>query len=161
MPEAALREVLRPRKATWALVLLICAGFVAIGVLVLRDPRAAADRTWAASATIFFGLGVLIALLQFVPGSSYLLLTPEGLTIRTMWRTTSYRWVDIERFGVAAQLVGLNFVPAYPRGRLARALMKLNRTLTGFEAALPDNYGRNRAELAAYLNSLKGRYSAS
>jgi len=159
MPEAALREVLRPRKATWALVLLICGGFVAIAVLVLRDPKAAADRIWASFATTFFGLGVLVSLLQFLPGSSFLLLTTEGLTVRTMWRTTSYRWVDIERFGVTAQLVGLNFVPAYPRGRMAQALMTLNKTLTGFEAALPDNYGRSRAELAAYLNSLKDRYS--
>jgi hypothetical protein len=39
--------------------------------------------------------------------------------------------------------------------------MNLNRNLTGFEAALPDNYGRSHSELAAYLNTLRARYTAS
>jgi hypothetical protein len=173
MPESASQEVLRPRKATWALVLLISAAFVAIGVLVLRDPKVAADRAWAYGGVIFFGLCTLVSLLQFLPGSSFLLLAPEGLRVRTMWRTTSYRWADIERFGVAEfttshgpfrqrhRLIGFDYVASYPRGRGTQALMNLNRNLTGFEAALPDNYGRSHSELAAYLNTLRARYTAS
>jgi hypothetical protein len=30
--------------------------------------------------------------------------------------------------------------------------------MTGFEAALPDNYGWDYAELATHLNALKQRY---
>ena len=170
MPEFALHEILRPRKAKWTLVLLISAAFVAIGVLVLRDPKASADRTWAYLGVSFFALCATVALLQFLPGSSFLLLTPEGFTVRVMWRTTSYRWADIDRFGVAGfetthgplrqdhRLVGFDFVASYPRGRSSQALMTLNRRLTGFEAALPDNYGRSHTDLAAYLNTLRARY---
>src|SRR5213594_3782394 len=84
----------------------------------------------------FFGLGAVVSLLQFVPNSSFLRVDPEGLTIRTMWRTTLYRWTDIEEFGVAGsfggnRLVGLNFSASYSGG--ARKLRAFMRRLTGFE----------------------------
>jgi hypothetical protein len=171
MKEPEYAEVLRPRKAKWALVLLLSVTFVAVGLLMLRDPDARDDRVWAYVSVTFFGLGVLVSLLQFVPGSSFLRLTPQGLTVRTMWRTKFYRWADIERFGVAEfttshggfrqrhRLVGFDIAPTYPRGGAAEALMSFNRNRTGFQAALPDNYGRPHADLAAYLNTLKARYA--
>jgi hypothetical protein len=83
-----------------------------------------------------------------------------------MWRTSFYRWSDIERFGVAEwsssharhRMVGFDFSESFPERGKATTLKSLNRGMTGFEAALPDNYGWDYAELATHLNELKQRY---
>jgi len=162
-------ELLRPRKGKWALILLASLAFVAVGVLMLRDPSAADDRIWAYLSVVFFGLVAIVSVIQFVPNSSYLRLTSEGLTVRSMWRERSYRWADIERFGVAEvglrgrrqKMVGLNFVATYPRSAGIQTLSGWSQGLTGFEGALPDNYGRAHADLASYLNALKEKYSVT
>jgi hypothetical protein len=166
-------EILRPRKTKWLLVLLVCMAFVVIGLFMLRDPEAAQMRTWVYVGVTFFALGTFASLVQLIPGSSFLRLTSEGLSVRTLWRTTSYQWTDIARFGVGEfttthgpfrqrhRLVGLDFASTYPRHRATQALMTVSRKLTGFEGALPDNYGRSHADLAAYLNRLKARFAGS
>jgi len=164
----AQEQVLRPSKRTWILVLLISAAFVAIGVLILRGPLSSSDRSWAWASSAFFGLGIVISIAQLVPGSSFLRLTPTGITIRTMWRSTFYRWSDIERFGVTRRvpgghqhMVGMDFAAEYPAGDKARGLMSVNRQVLGFDGALPDNYGWDHAELAEHLNRLRAQYVAT
>ena len=155
-------EVFRPGKGKWVLVFLVSAAFVAIGFWTLPDPGTSSDRFWTYGGIVFFGIGVLVSLIQFVPGSSFLRLTSDGITVRIMWRTTSYRWSDIERFGVTShRLIGLDFSASYPERDKFRTALKLCRLLSGFEGALPDNYGWNLAELAAYLNTLRARYAGS
>lgn len=157
------QEILRPRKRKWALVLLACATFVAIGLMMLRDPNE--NRGLTLFFLGFFGLGGVVAVMQFVPGSSFLQLTPEGFTMRTMWRSQFYRWSDIEQFGIAEvhsggqlhTLVGFDFSESYP-GEGMR-MRNLNRRLSGFEASLPDNYGWKHGDLAAHLNTLKSRFT--
>jgi Bacterial PH domain len=161
-------QVLRPRKKKWALLLLICLGFVAGGLLMLRDPHV--DQFKGYFCVIFFGASAVVVLVQFVPGSNFLRLDSEGLTVRTIWRTQSLRWSDIERFGVAEfstthgflrqrhQLVGYDYSASYPHVDQWRTLKNMNRGISGFEASLPDNYGWDNAELAEHLNTLKARY---
>jgi hypothetical protein len=158
-------QILRPRKRKWTLVLLGSVSFVAIGLMMLRDPNE--SRVITGFFLGFFALCGVVSLVQFVPGSSFLQLTPEGLTVRTMWRTQSHRWSDIEQFGVAEfssgrhrqKLVGFDFAASYPSEGMARKMRDLNRRLSGFEASLPDNYGWKYAELAEHLNTLKVRYT--
>ena len=154
-------EVYRPSRKAWTGVLLVCVVFVAIGCAVIRS-SGGRHRLFAFGGILFFGVGGLVALVQFVPNSSFLQVGPDGLTIRVMWRNTFYRWSDIERFGVASSFnrsVGLNFSTTYAGG--ARKLRDFLRRLTGFEGALPDNYGRDCAELAEHLNSLREEYTGS
>ena len=165
MPPSSNDEILRPRKGTWALALLISAAFVSIGLLMLRDPAPSTERLLCYGGIVFFGLCAAVALIQFIPGSSFLRISSDGITVRSMWRTTFYRWSDIERFGVAEfstgqrhRLVGLDFSASYPHRDRAQTVKRINRTLTGFEGALPDNYGRDHAELAAHLNQLREQY---
>ena len=158
-------QILRPRKRKWALVLLASTSFVAIGLMMLRDPNE--NRVITHFFLGFFALCGGVSLVQFVPGSSFLQLTPEGFTVRTMWRTQSHRWSDIEQFGVAEvisgyqrhKLVGFDFSAGYPREGMAQKMMDLNRRLSGFEASLPDNYGWKYAELVEHLNTLKARFT--
>jgi len=119
---------------------------------------------------VFFGLGVVAALIQFVPGSSFLRVNPDGITVRAVWRTKFYRWSDIEKFGVAEmdlsysrgpqrkRMVGFNFSSSAPSVAKAQATRRMNRAMCGFEGVLPDNYGWDYAELAEHLNQLRGQY---
>jgi hypothetical protein len=160
--------VLRPSKRKWTLFFLASVGFVAGALMMLRDPGT--DRFMAYLCIFFFGGCAVCFLLLLVPGSSFLRLDPEGLTVRTMWRTQSYRWSDIERFGVGEfstthgflrqrhQLIGYDFSANYRDFDQGRRLKEMNRGLIGFEASLPDNYGWEYAELAEHLNTLKERH---
>ena len=96
MPPSTNDEILRPRKGTWALVLLIGAAFVSIGLLMVRDPASSRERFWAYGGIVFFGLCAAVALIQFIPGSSFLRISSDGaLTIYPigldkaghLWRT--------------------------------------------------------------------------
>jgi len=162
-------ETLRPSKGKWALMLLICGGFVAGGSWMARDADSSFERFWGYFCVVFFGLGVVVGIIQFIPNSSFLRIGSEGITVRSMWRTTFYRWSDVERFGVAEftthhglsqrhRLIGLDFSASYPRRDRAQTLKSINRSLTGFEAALPDNYGWDYAKLAAHLNELRDKH---
>lgn len=156
-------EIFRPGKGKWALTLLGSAAFVGIGCwMVIDSPQ---DRFWGYGGIVFFGLGVVVALIQFIPGSSFLRIRADGITVRSMWRTTVYRWSDIERFGVATMsvgarqsFVGLDFSATYPHRDKAKKLKNINRALIGFEGMLPDNYGWDYAELAAHLNRLREQH---
>jgi hypothetical protein len=106
----------------------------------------------------FFGLGIPIAILQFVPGSSYLLIEREGLTVRNLYRNRYIPWKDIAEFFVVktkyrgittATLVAFNYSTTYDRTGFGRRLAK---ALGHCEGYLPDIYGQNAAELADYLN---------
>lgn len=173
MPPTVSDETLRPRKGKWALMLLLCTAFVGGGFLMVSRPDSSSEKFWGYAGIAFFGLGIVIAIIQFIPGSSFLRLSSDGITVRTMWRSTSYRWSDIERFGVAEfttshggipqrhRLVGLDFSASYPRRDRAQTVKSINRSFTGFEGALPDNYGWDYGELAAHLNRLKQEYVSS
>ena len=63
-------QVLRPRKRKWTLYLLLSLGFVAGGLMMLRDPGV--DRLMAYLCIFFFGGCAVCFLLLLVPGSSFL-----------------------------------------------------------------------------------------
>ena len=139
------------------------AAFVAAGIWIIGKPGTPFDRFMGWSGLVFFGLCFLVAVIQILPGASFLRLEAEGFTVCSMWRTTFYRWSDIESFGVAEftiaapvptrhRMVGFNFSPSYPRAAKSPGLKRFNRSLTGYEAALPDNYGWKHDMLAARLN---------
>lgn len=163
-------ETFRPRKGKWALVLLGSGAFVAGSLLIVSHPESPDERFWGYAGIVFFGLCGVVSFMQLLPGSSYLRLNRDGITICTMWRITFYRWSDIERFGVAEfttlhggipqkhRMVGMDFSASFPHRERARAVKSMNRTLTGFEGALPDNYGWDYTELAEHLTQLKEQY---
>jgi hypothetical protein len=81
MPEDN-RVLLRPSKKGTLGLLLICSAFVAAGVWMASEGEMIG---WFASC--FFGLGVLVAIVQLLPNSSHLHLTESGLEVRTSYTT--------------------------------------------------------------------------
>jgi len=161
-------EVLRPGKRKWGLVFLGSIGFVAIGCWMIRSPSSS-DRFFGYGGLAFFALCALVALLQFIPNASFLRISPDGLTLCMMWRTTLYRWADIKGFGVADfstfgqrhRYVGFNFRAGYSCRSPGRKARNYNQRLSGFEALLPDNYGWDYSDLAQHLNRSRERYVTS
>ncbi|HWX18342.1 MAG TPA: STM3941 family protein [Candidatus Binatia bacterium] len=162
---------LRPSKKTQGLMLFVSILFVLAGVFI-RSHQTGSSDAWMAYACIgFFGLCALVSVAQLLPGSSFLKIGREGFEFRTLWRGASFRWSDVEEFGVAEftlhhsgipqknRMVGFRFSPSYEKGGKNLALRRLNEGLVGYEAALPDNYGMKHEELAALLNRKKAEYT--
>lgn len=106
----------------------------------------------------FFALGIPIAILNFIPGASYLLIEHDGLTVCSLFRKGQILWNDVDEFFVVKlkqkgmtvhTMVGFNYSPSYDRTRTARAVVK---ALAECEGSLPDTYGQKAEELADYLN---------
>ena len=137
-------------------MLLGSAAFVAIGLLILpRQPFAA----WV--LIVFFGVGVFIAFVALLPGTTYLRLTPEGYEMRAAFRTLKQSWQHIERFQTYRlplswnRNVGIIYDPSYKSRARTR---RLNRSLAGVDGALSDNYGLAANELANLMNEWLNRY---
>ena len=81
---------LRTTRKSMLLLLLGSGAFVVAGFFVLPTHPAAAY-----GAIAFFGLGVVVALIQLLPGSSYLELDERGFTTCTMFRKGFERWEDV------------------------------------------------------------------
>jgi hypothetical protein len=160
-------EILRPGKIKWTLMLLLSAAFVGAGFFLLPRSDPWSDRFMIEACIGFFSLCGIVALIQFAPGSSFLRLTPDGVTVRTVWRTWFYRWSDIERFGVAEfpaagqshRRVGFDFSDGYVGRNRQPKWKDFNRNLCGFEATGPDSYGWSHADLAMHLNEWRERYA--
>ena len=106
----------------------------------------------------FFALGIPVAIVQMLPGSSYLRITDDGLSFASMFRVTNVPWNVIDHFFVVSmkqtgmtvhKMVGFNFVPSYDRAKTGR---RISSAIAQCEGALPDTYGKKAEELADILN---------
>ncbi len=148
---------LRPSRPRGFGYLVMSAAFCAGGAAMVSSGIAAG---WYVTAV--FGVGVLVFLAMLLPGASFLRLDSKGFVMRSLYRETRYAWADVAGFGVAIagvrRMVGFNFSPGYERSGKGR---RLSKALSGWEAALPDNYGLRLERLAALMNEYHRRYGAN
>ena len=144
---------LRPSVAKSVFLLLVCLLLVAGGIWMVQTGE---HRGYLVAG--FFALGIPVAIINFIPGASYLLIEHDGLTVCSLFRKGQILWKDVDEFFVVKlkqtgltvhTMVGLNFSPSYDRTRTARAIVK---ALAECEGSLPDTYGQKAEELADYLN---------
>ena len=107
---------------------------------------------WSAA---FFGVCLLVFLIQLHPRSAYLRLEPDSFTFCSLFRKHSVPWTDVAEFALARQgfnrVVGWNYRAGRCRYMRAASVAK---AITGCEGALPDNYGMKPEVLAELLNRL-------
>src|SRR5574337_97641 len=137
--------------------------------------------------TIFMSLSSIFEILSTLPGASFLKLTNNGFTRRTLFKTLPERqWDDFVEFAAIKMFQGTllsrlpgtslmkrvvwnysdscrtrikaKFTNETKRLRWEKAVAKL-RARTGFEGGLPDNYGMSAMRLAALMNELKREHS--
>ncbi|TYT26086.1 hypothetical protein FZO89_07340 [Luteimonas viscosa] len=142
-------ETLRPSPMKWLAMLAICAVFVWIGLRVMGTHPLVG---W--SCIVFFGLCGALAVLNLIPGASALVLDADGFEIVSLFRRSRVRWNDVARFGETRvglqRLVGFDFVDGHAG---SDRLRRVNRNLSGFQAALPDTYGLSANELATRMEA--------
>ena len=154
MPEDN-RLLLRPSKIGTLGLLLVCSIFVAGGVWMSSRGE---WMGWFASC--FFGLGIIVAIVQLLPNASYLLLTEDGFESRSLYRSWFLRWNEVAYFSTVTighnRMVSMGFSDLYGTAKTTR---RFARFISGAEGALPDPYGMKADQLADLLNEWKNRFS--
>lgn len=92
-------ETLRPRRSTAVWLLLGSLAFVAIGIWM------GSEEGWIGHAiAAFFGLCAAVAAVQLLPGASSLRIDRDGFTCRSLFRSWSVRWDEVEAAALADHL---------------------------------------------------------
>jgi hypothetical protein len=132
----------------------VCLLFVLGGIWMVRH-----GQPMAYFCGGFFALGLPVFALQFHPKAAYLRLADDGFTFCSLFRARSVRWADVREFAVIHvgrnQMVAWNFTPDCPATGRAHAISK---SLSGYDAALPDTYGMKPQALVEMMESLRQRY---
>lgn len=147
-------KTLYPSSSSAIRVLLGCSVFLGIGIWMGVSGEWPGFLCAGVSA-----LGVIIATIRLLPGSTLLRLDRGGFTYTHLFRATSMPWSDIEAFFVvtvsppglkAKEMVGFNFAPTSDRARTARTVSNVVGECQGL---LPETYGRSAEALAQILNA--------
>jgi hypothetical protein len=155
------RLVIRGSRLKSLGFLVLSAGFVGIFIWTADDLRNLSWHSWTVWGVAFFGLCALIFLAQLiVPGR--LVLDQTGFTIRSLGRTHTFRWADIQEFFPwspgRGRMIGFNFKP----GRAPKnPLVGFNHSAFGVEAGIPGNWAMPLDRVVALLNEWRTRYGDS
>jgi hypothetical protein len=117
--------------------------------------------------SILCGLAALVFAGQLLPGSSCLLLNESGFTVRMWFRDSTYRWCDIETFGIITWRQwgiipvrrSVSFRYSANRRKHVNVGLKIANAIAGFDGSLPDNYGMKAKDLAAVMDQWRLRCS--
>ncbi len=87
--------IIRLSRATTALMLIIDVGFVALGVMMARDPEEIAVVGYLIAG--LFALGIPIFVWRLVRPDT-MTLTPDGITWHNVFRTDRWAWSEVQDF---------------------------------------------------------------
>jgi hypothetical protein len=141
---------------------------VAMGVActVISMHLIVSGRTDLWFAGVVFGVCTVVFLILLLPNNSYLMLRPEGFTIRSLYCEHTMSWREMQRFGVyrvglfwSAAYVGFTLTPAAAAQRRVRT--RVSRFIIGYEGGLPNNFGMKAEALAALMNAWRDRALAT
>jgi hypothetical protein len=151
-PRDVLTFVASRRKALLVLFISIC--FVALGVWMTSERPVLGWLTVA-----FFGLGIPVSLLTLLPNCMYLRLDEEGFEMGSPIRKHKFKWTDVADFHIGsisgAKMIAITFYPEYKGQRLARSVAA---TVSGMEAAIPNQYNATLEQILEALTTWRERY---
>lgn len=144
-------QIFRPNKLKNSILFLGCSVFVAIGVFILdKDPKIG----W--SSIIFFGLGVIVSLIQFYPNSTYLKLTDEGFEVKGLFRSSFTKWTDIKDFRLGQikgnKMIFFDYTDKHKKWVNGKKVAKF---LSGKEGAVQSSYNIKTDELLNLMKEFK------
>jgi len=153
--------VIRSSQTTSLWMLLISIAFVASGVLIVRDPTQNPVMGYLGIA--FFGAGIPLFGYRLIR-PDVLTVSPDGIIWRTLFRTFSRRWDDVQDFRPYAPTgrtiskhLGFDFTDSY---RLhSKRLRRTAKSLTGVEGSLGGGWELSAADLADLLNNAGTRWT--
>jgi hypothetical protein len=140
---------LRPNRLKFFALATGSLVFLLIGIWMIKDGE------WKGWFVAIFAVVCLVVFIKaMLPGATYLALDNIGFTVCSLHRIRRYRWSEVGEF-VAVKLtynkmVMFNFSPTFDR---LSNIRKVNASMSGFEAGLPDSYGLSHEKLAALMNA--------
>lgn len=144
-------QIFRPNQLKNSILFLGCSVFVAIGIFIRdSDPKIG----WA--NIIFFGVGVLVSIIQFFPNSTYLKLTNEGFEVKGLLKSNFTKWSDVKDFR-KGQIKGNNmiFFDYTDQHKKWNSGKKAAKFLSGNEGAVQSFYNIKTDELLKLMKEYK------
>ncbi|MEM9896896.1 MAG: STM3941 family protein [Bacteroidota bacterium] len=143
--------ILKPNKLKNGLLFFVCAAFVALGVFLLDK-----EFKVAVVSIGFFGLGVIISLIQLHPNASHLKLTKEGVEVRSMFRSSFTKWSHITNLREGdikgTKMILFDFTEDYEDDSVVGAM---GRRITNNRGAVQSMYNISTSALLSLMNEYK------
>ncbi len=131
------------------LLFLLSLGFVYLGYYNLQS----GSSMIGIFSMVFFGLCLVISIINFIPKASQIRLTEEGLEMTSLFKKRVLPWAAVDQFRP-----GWMFINRTVYFELSDEAMKVLKVKVK-KGALPDTYGMSAAKLADLLNEYKLQYS--
>tara|TARA_B100001063_G_C16360260_1_gene355682 strand:- start:23 stop:514 length:492 start_codon:yes stop_codon:yes gene_type:complete len=146
-------KIFRPNKLKNLFLFLGCSAFVTMGIFILDNNPAIG---WG--NIIFFGLGVIVSLIQFYPNSTYLKLTDEGFKIKGLFRSSFTKWTDIKNFRQGQikgnKMIFFDYTEEHKKWKSGKKIAKF---LSGKEGAVQSSYNIKPEQLLSLMKEYKSK----
>ncbi|MFY1045028.1 STM3941 family protein [Chryseobacterium sp. GP-SGM7] len=140
--------LLKPSKIKSLILILISIAFIVLGILLLEK-----NMLIAMLNIVFFGIGLIIFIINQLPNASYLKIDERGIEMKNLFRITFIPWQAVNRFRTKYIFINKMVVFDIDPKLLENSKMK---SKTG---AFPDTYGMSAQKLAELLNEYKNKFS--
>lgn len=145
----------RPKTLKTILLGLTCLLFTIGGTLIIHDQPL---KGWL--GTSFFGLCLLVFIIQLIPGSTELKLTNEGFETTSLFRANLTKWKDVKTFRIGYlgknKTIMFDYVESHKKHLAGKLIAK---KMSGSQGALPSTYGLQANEILAIMNEWKNKHA--
>jgi hypothetical protein len=142
--------ILKPGKIKSVLFILISTTFIILGITLLDK-----NMFIAVLNIVFFGICLLIFLINFVPNASYLKIDERGIEMKNLFRTTFIPWQAVS--GFKTKYIFINKMVTFD---IDEKLLE-NTKMKSKTGAFPDTYGMSAKNLAELLNEYKAKFETA
>jgi hypothetical protein len=141
--------ILKPSKIKSIILILISIGFISLGIKLLEK-----NMLIAVLNIFFFGICLIIFIINMIPNSSYLKIDEKGIEMKNLFRITFIPWQAVS--GFKTKFIFVNKLVIF---NIDEKLLE-NSKMKGKTGAFPDTYGMSAKDLANLLNEYKAKFEA-
>jgi len=139
--------ILKPSKIKNIILILISIGFISLGISLLEK-----NMLIAVLNIVFFGICLIIFIINLLPNSSYLTIDEKGIEMKNLFRTTFIPWQALS--GFKTKFIFVNKLVTFT---IDEKLLESSK-MKGKTGAFPDTYGMSAKNLANLLNEYKTKF---
>lgn len=144
-------QVFRPIQLKNLILFFGCSAFVAIGIFIRNS-----DGKIRWGSIVFFGIGVIVSLIQFLPNSKYLKLTDNGFEVKGLFRSSFTKWTDVKNFREGqirdVKMIFFDYTDNHKKWNNGKKIAKF---LSGNEGAVQSSYNIKTDKLLNLMKEYK------
>lgn len=141
--------VLTYSKPKNIVLLLLSLGFIYLGIFNVQQ----GSTLIGIFSIVFFGLCLVVSIINFIPKASRIVLKEEGLEMTSLFKTRILPWAAVNNFEPGWLVINRTVYFELNDEAMQVAKTKIKR------GALPDTYGMSAKKLASLLNEYKNYYT--